>query len=333
MIKINLLGAETSTDTSGTLQIFLYLLSLVATVIVCFVIYSFDSSAVAKLEKENANLQGQLDKLKEQTKEVRDLETRRQELRRIAGAIGKLKVIQVGPVKILSAINEALPAKVWIREISDKDGEVIINGIALDDFSVSSFLKNLSSVDIFKSVDLELSASTNLLQVAAFNAFESSLLRYVIPVEEKKALLSQIKKEAEKQGLRAAEEQPHIDKWKQAANSANSRGRGSGGSVKSEAGNVAVQSDYNAMDYREGDPNRRILGFGTRNYTKDPTIYIWSSLEESDGKSFRIRISTDFLKPEGISLADTEPTPASGKGGVSKSLTQVPKIPPREVKR
>ena len=285
MIKINLLGPEATPDTSGAFQIAGYVSSIVLTLVICAVLYQLDRHQVSILEVENDRLKTQLEKLKDQTKEVRDLEQKRQELRLIASAIGRLKVVQVGPVKIFSHINGAIPAKAWVRDISDRDDGMVISGIALDDYSVSTFLKNLKSSEIFKTADLVESATASLAQVAAFNAFESKLVRYVVPVPERKSLIEKLKKESEAQGLTLKEEQPRTQEWK--------RSKGSG--TKDRAGTLAVIGDSPVVS---GGRGSKVIGFGVRNYSKDNSIYVWSALEETEAKAFKIKLTTDFLKPE-----------------------------------
>ncbi len=314
MIKINLLGAEATPDTSGAIQIVMYAGSLILTLVVCVILYQLGSAEVESLETETAALNTRLAKLKEQTKEAKDLENKRMELERISTAIGRLKVIQVGPVKMLAAINSALPAKAWIRQIEDKDGDMILSGIALDDFSVSTFLSNLHTVQIFKSVDLLESVTSNLTAIAQFNAFESVLVRYIVPSPERKQLLERFKKDADKQGLVFREEQPHTDEWKQdrqrSLGSANSRAQKS---------SLADQGEYNAVGGGLKGPSR-LLGFGLRNYAKDPSIYAWSALEETAGKVFKIKIVTDFLK--GMEAPGTGETSGAAVEGAPQTLPE-----------
>lgn len=298
MIKINLLGAETESDDTGNIQILVYFASIVFISVICFVLYSMDGSRISRMETEAETMRSRLTRLKEQTKEVRDLEQKKQELQQIAAAIGQLKIIQVGPVKMLSELDEKLPAKLWLRKISDEGGDMAISGIALDDFSVSSFLKGLQEIEYFKNPELQESTTVNLIQIAAFNAFDSTLVRYVVPATEQKTTLDRLKGDAEKAGLKVEEAVPEEQKWRGGS-------RTQGTSVQDNA--LSRQGGFNT-GFAGGAPESvgpfaagndrtgKIISFGVRKSSRDPRIYIWKGLEETPGKMFKIKITSDFLR-------------------------------------
>jgi len=283
MIKINLLGAETETSDKSVLLIVEYFASLVAVLVICFVLYRFKSSEITSLQDQSESLKTQLARLKEQTKEVRDLEKKKEELQKITSALGQLKLIQVGPVQALSDIDMALPAKMWIRSIVEKEGELTISGIALDDFSVSTFLKNLETSPYFsKRIDLQESTTISLVQISAFNAFESAFTTYIVPAEEKSLVKSVIRKEAEKAGLGIKEDQAprFLSEWK-------NPGKNAGGNPDTMGGQGLAGSSAG------GD---KVLGFGIRRVTKEPTVYVWNAPEGTEGKLFVVKVGIDYLQ-------------------------------------
>ena len=85
--------------------------------------------------------------------------------------------------------------------------------------------------------------------------------------------------------LTLKEEQPRTQEWK--------RSKGSG--TKDRAGTLAVIGDSPVVS---GGRGSKVIGFGVRNYAKDNSIYVWSALEETEAKAFKIKLTTDFLKPE-----------------------------------
>lgn len=78
--------------------------------------------------------------------EVSKLERRKQEVQEKLGVLDKLINQRAGPVKVLDAISQSIPKKVWLTNYEEKGGSAGMTGYAdsLDD--VSEFMRALNSV-------------------------------------------------------------------------------------------------------------------------------------------------------------------------------------------
>lgn len=154
MIKINLLGDQESAETSNFLYISGYLGSLAIVLVVFFFLYISASTTVAELSKEKAGLEAELATLQATTKDVKDLEKMRLDLNNKLVVIARLKKSKSGPVRVLDDLNIAIPERSWVLEIKEAGGTMKINGQALDNQTIATFMQRLDASDYFDTVDL-----------------------------------------------------------------------------------------------------------------------------------------------------------------------------------
>lgn len=154
MIKINLLGEPARIDESTKRALIIYVASLVGIVLCGFVARSLTTERIAHLERETAALNLEFLALKKQTKEVRDLESKRRELRAKLDVIARLQGTKVGPVRIMDDLNVAVPDRIWLTEIGEQSGVLRLSGYALDNQTIATFMKDLDRSDFFDTVEL-----------------------------------------------------------------------------------------------------------------------------------------------------------------------------------
>lgn len=155
MIQINLL--KTEVDNSGTyaLQVGIFFGSLLLMLGGCFALYGAQSSKLSSHTSEKRDLDIKLSKLKKTTEEVEGLEDKKKLLKQKLLTIAKLKANKYGPVRVLDDLNMAIPERAWLQEIGESSGTIEIEGIALDDQTVSRFMVDLEKSSYFKDVDLQ----------------------------------------------------------------------------------------------------------------------------------------------------------------------------------
>ena len=68
--------------------------------------------------------------------------------------IKTLKKEQMGPIGYIYYITEAIPRFAWINSLKSANGNISVNGIALDGQVVSLFMDNLNKTDFFDNVTL-----------------------------------------------------------------------------------------------------------------------------------------------------------------------------------
>lgn len=154
MIKINLLGEPARIDETTKRALIIYVASLVGIVLCGFVARALTIERIAHLEQETAALNREFLALKKQTKEVRDLESKRRELRGKLDVIARLQETKVGPVRIMDDLNVAVPDRMWLTEIAEQSGVLRLSGYALDNQTIATFMKDLDRSHFFDTVEL-----------------------------------------------------------------------------------------------------------------------------------------------------------------------------------
>lgn len=154
MIKINLLGDDTAIDNSGKRIVAGFVASMVALVVVFYIIHSSMGAEIERLAGEIEQKEGELARLEKVTKEVKDLEQKEAEYNNKIMVIATLKKSKLGPVRILDDLNTALPEHAWITQIKEEGGVLSIDGKAIDNQTIANFMKVLEASDYFKTIDL-----------------------------------------------------------------------------------------------------------------------------------------------------------------------------------
>ena len=154
MIKINLLGEEVK---DGGNNIW-WLVGFGATAIVLVVGFALAylslGSAIEEQKSQTQLLEAKLENLKKTTKEVRELEVKRKELRDKLAVIATLKLNKTGPVRVMDDLNQALPERAWLKGVTEKEKVMTIQGLALDNPTISAFMKAMEGSPYFRDINL-----------------------------------------------------------------------------------------------------------------------------------------------------------------------------------
>jgi type IV pilus assembly protein PilN len=155
MIKINLLGVDSTVNVSGRIWLAGYLASL----LLCALLFVWVSQSVrAEVQTRTAEadaLQADFNMLKEKTKAVGELKQKKDTLNNKLAIIAKLKKSKMGPVHVMDDLNKALVPGVWLREVLEKDGVMQIKARALGDQDIVLFLGGLKRSSYFELVELK----------------------------------------------------------------------------------------------------------------------------------------------------------------------------------
>ncbi len=154
MIRINLLGEKQDKSAIYALQMLIFGVTMFAAVVACFFVHTSESEAVSQLETEKYELDSKLTKLRQQTKKVEELEEKRKLLKEKLNTIAVLKQNKIGPVRLLDGIAAALPEFSWLLKIEEKEGYVMVDGVALDNQTVSLFMYNVGQIKLIADVKL-----------------------------------------------------------------------------------------------------------------------------------------------------------------------------------
>ncbi|RMD85622.1 MAG: hypothetical protein D6808_04875 [Candidatus Dadabacteria bacterium] len=154
MIRINLVWEDDAGGANKIFQVAAFLLSLLS-LFLAFYLASNSLAYKTKLyEAEKKIFSEQISSLRKVTKEVRDLEKKRDILKNKIEVIATLRKQKTGPVRILDDLNQALPSKSWLTGVSERGGVMSIVGLALDNQTIADFMKELEKSNFFLQVDL-----------------------------------------------------------------------------------------------------------------------------------------------------------------------------------
>jgi type IV pilus assembly protein PilN len=265
MIKINLIGDEEVTSTDSIIWLVTFIASILLVITIWLVARSLMLSSLDESLRRAKRAEIQLGTLKDRTKEVDGLKATRDEVQGMTLAIASLRKAQEGPVKLLDAINIAVPDRLWLSTIDSKNNIMKIEGLALDDSSISQFIQNFRQSEFVVDVDLKDRRAVALIQINTFNSFTGEQTKAVVRADKStvSAKLGDIKREAEEAGLTYVNEIPESSLKDAVTESNNS----------STAGGAITKLSF------ESSGSRRFIG-------GRPTIFAWESLEEVKGLSF-----------------------------------------------
>lgn len=155
MIKINLLGNDTAIDYSGHIGIAAYCASVLVAVGLCLYTGSSLGADVEDLTMQQAAKEKQLAQIQQVTKKVKDIEKKQLDLEERLVRIATLKRNKLGPVRVLDALNSAIPERAWITEARERGDVMKLDGMALDGETISQFMRELEKSDYFPKVELD----------------------------------------------------------------------------------------------------------------------------------------------------------------------------------
>ena len=107
-------------------------------------------------KKELASYSGTNKKIAELKKKIESTQTK-------LDVIKKLEKNKTGPVLLLDEISQTVPkGKLWLQSLQEKAGILSLKGSAMDNETLSLFMKNLEKAEHIISVDLKSAKSKNL---------------------------------------------------------------------------------------------------------------------------------------------------------------------------
>jgi type IV pilus assembly protein PilN len=161
MIRINLLASERAQAKKKIVfpvgQKITVLCSLILVVAVVFIGWRFWTLTrqSAQLDKDISLAQIERGRLQSVMQKVKDFEDRKAQLSQRVVLIEDLRKEQKGPVHMLDELSKALPPMLWLTEVKQVAGDVVIDGNSTTQTGVSDFASNLEASGYFKkSVDI-----------------------------------------------------------------------------------------------------------------------------------------------------------------------------------
>jgi type IV pilus assembly protein PilN len=147
MIRINLLPVKTSRkQEAGRQQLILFVLAVVVALGGNGYAWQVRSSEEARLQAQVAKTKAQIAVLDKVIAEVKDINAKETELNTKLDALKTLKAGRAGPVKVLDALQTAVPPKVWLTKLDEKGGAMSLDGSALTQDDLAGFMSALQNI-------------------------------------------------------------------------------------------------------------------------------------------------------------------------------------------
>jgi type IV pilus assembly protein PilN len=109
----------------------------------------------ADVDREIADAQQETQRLSSIIKQVQDFEQRKAQLSQRVVLIEDLRKGQTGPVHMLDQISRSLPPMLWLTQVRQQGGDVLIDGLSTTQTGVSDFVNNLEMSGYFRrSIDI-----------------------------------------------------------------------------------------------------------------------------------------------------------------------------------
>ena len=156
MIRINLLPVRAAKKRNTSLiQLATMAAVITATVLALMTWNSSFDAAVEDLERQVADRNAEVNRLKRVIGEVKDLEDEKTALTAQLEVINKLERGRRGPVHVLDELASVIPKRVWLESFVEDGGRVVMGGYGLENADISEFMKALQKSKYFKRINLK----------------------------------------------------------------------------------------------------------------------------------------------------------------------------------
>lgn len=164
MIRINLLPSKTKAKKAvpGKQTLVYAGAGLALGFVLLAGVWYWNQNAIGSLEGQKADLTQKASQLKVQLKEVERFETDKKKFEERIAIVQKLQKNQSVPVHLLDDVSRALPDRVWLSALKEKDGAVTIEGFAFSNADIVMFGNNLKSSKYLGDVAVVESTETSL---------------------------------------------------------------------------------------------------------------------------------------------------------------------------
>lgn len=171
MPRINLLPTRAAARLEAAQQELLAVVGAIAFVL--FALYLWHGVTQGRIEDsaiKSAALQADLSDLQQKVTRIETFKTQASALEKKLAIIDKLSRSRSGPAQVLDALAQVIDSqpKVWLTRFTEKEGQLVLEGGAIEQEDVSSFHLALSKKpQLFANVKLTL-VSTNQDKEAAY---------------------------------------------------------------------------------------------------------------------------------------------------------------------
>lgn len=157
MVKINLLPIKSELRKKALVE---HVTLLALCIILVFILSWFVQTSInhqkEMLQQEVTATKLEIKKLTAEAGEIEKFKQQKQELERKLDIITELNAKKTGPVEVLDQLSLLIPEKAWITSLKNTGNTLVLDGAAVDNPTIATFMKNLQTSPYFQEVDLEL---------------------------------------------------------------------------------------------------------------------------------------------------------------------------------
>lgn len=117
---------------------------------------------INELKSEKADAEAKIAQQENMLKEVKNVEKEEEEVNKKIAVIKELEAKQTGPVRLLDEVSKLLPKGVGLTVLTEKGGQVDIEGNAFTNHDLVAFVDNLKNSPLFSDVFLLVSEQGKL---------------------------------------------------------------------------------------------------------------------------------------------------------------------------
>ena len=155
MIRVNLLPfKQLQAEVTRRRELLIGVVVLGLTALILAGTHFYQAYQVSQLETELAGLRSELQTLNAKIQQVGDLQNRIKDLRSKNRIIADLNQKKSGPVQVMENLAGAAPTTLWLTDLKETGGSLVLNGLAVDNKTVADFITGLEASKYFKSVEL-----------------------------------------------------------------------------------------------------------------------------------------------------------------------------------
>ena len=155
MIKINLLKEKKITRKDAIKEeLYFGVAILLVVIIFCAFIYKRLSNNIKNVDTEIASVTSDTERFKREIGEIDKFKISKENLEKKLAVVKELEGGRKMIVKIMDELSSNVPDKLWLESVREGDSNIDIEGVALDNDTVATFMINLERSPYFKEVDL-----------------------------------------------------------------------------------------------------------------------------------------------------------------------------------
>lgn len=144
--------------------------SVVLMALIIFYVHVHISGVIDYQDSRNTFLQAEITKVDQKIKEIRELESKKEDLLNRMNVIQELQTRRPLSVRLVDELVRILPEGVYLSSIKQTDMDLVFNGVAQSNARVSAFMRNLDNSIRFSDPELNVinSSESSGMRVSNF---------------------------------------------------------------------------------------------------------------------------------------------------------------------